>query len=166
MKQIAAKIFKYIIGDWEVFYIFKKKLKQSNQPTDDKAIQYTQKKISDEHYKISIIDNDEEICSVYVIWGDEYKYNFRNYIPLAENEAKIIDVITARKHRGKGYIGKLLIFTEQTMLDKGIDTLLARIWHSNESSKKAFGKSNWEYSGFKLKLNLFHKIPFDFVTYK
>lgn len=166
MKQLILNSTKYLTGDWEVFYIYKKKLKPSDDKTKFNTINIIQKEITEQYYKMAIIENNEEICSLCVIWGNEYKYNFRNYISVSENEAKIIDVITSKQHRGKGYVGKLLLFTENQMLEKGIDTLLARIWHSNESSKRAFEKNNWKYAGFKLKLNFFKKIPFIFTTYK
>jgi hypothetical protein len=166
MKQLILKVIKYLTGDWELFYIYKKKIKPLDDITQFDSLNIVQEKITDQYHKISINDNNEQICSLHIIWGSEYKDNFRNYIPLKKNEAKIIDVITSKKYRGKGHIGKLLSFTEEQMLTKDIDTLLARIWHSNESSKRAFEKKDWKYAGFKLKLNLLKKIPLSFTTYK
>jgi len=166
MKNLISNCIKFITGEWEIFYIYKKKLCSANEYTYNDLTQYIQKEMTDKYYKLSICENGEEICSLCVIWGNEYKDNFRNYIPLKPNEAKVIDVVTSQKHRGRGHIGKLLVYTEQVMLSKGVDTLLARIWHSNHSSKRAFEKNNWNYAGFKLKLNIFKKIPVTYMTYK
>lgn len=133
---------------------------------ENSTFKYVKKKISDEYYKVSILEGDIEVCSLRIIWGKEYKDNFRNYIPLKKYEAKIIDVFTAPNYRGKGYVGKLLIYTESEMLSKGITTLLARIWHSNKSSKKAFEKNGWAYEGFKLEIKLLNIIPMIFMSYR
>lgn len=166
MNNLLSKFLKFLTGEWVIFYIFKKEINPLSPLHINSTLKYTQKKISDEYYKISICENSTEICSLRIIWGKEYKDNFRNYIPLKPNEAKIIDVVTAKEFRGKGYIGKLLTYTENEMLSKGITTLLARIWHSNKSSKKAFEKNGWTYEGFKLEIKLLNLFPITFMSYR
>jgi len=166
MKHAIKKLLKFITGDWEMFYIYRKNIQHSNSTTSvkHKELNFITKEIGTEHYRMSLQDNRNEMCSLCVIWGNEYKVNFRNYIPLKCNEAKIIDVFTPEEYRGKGYIGKLLTHTENEMFSRGITTLLARIWHSNISSKKAFEKSGWVYAGFKLELKLLNRFPVSYSS--
>jgi ribosomal protein S18 acetylase RimI-like enzyme len=166
MKNLLSKLLKFLIGEWIIFYIFKKEINPLPPLPINRKIEYTQKRISNEYYKISIYENNTEICSLGVIWGTDYTDNFRNYIPLKQNEAKIIDVVTAKEFRGKGYVGMLLTHTESEMLSKGATTLLARVWHSNKSSKKAFQKNGWAYAGFKLELKLFNLFPISYMSYR
>lgn len=165
MKRLISKFIKILVGEWVLFLIYKKNIaipSSSSFANENQAIVFRQKKLADQYIKFYLVKDDKELCSLGVIWGKEYKENFRNYIPLKTSEAKIIDVITHSEFRGKGYIAKLFQEVEKEMRNRKINTLVARIWHSNESSKRAFEKSKWSFVGFKVELKLLKLLPLTF----
>ena len=85
---------------------------------------------------------DERIVALCVYWyGD--RYLTRNFWPLKEKEAKLVQVYTLPDVRGKGLAPMLIQYSADVMMEQGFVTLFARIWHSNHSSRKAFERSNW-----------------------
>jgi len=84
----------------------------------------------------------ERIVALCVYWyGD--RYLTRNFWPLKEKEAKLVQVYTLPEMRGKGLAPMLIQHSTDAMIRQGFVTLFARVWHSNHSSRKAFEKSNW-----------------------
>ena len=84
----------------------------------------------------------ERIVALCVYWyGD--RYLTRNFWPLKEKEAKLVQVYTLPDMRGKGLAPMLIQYSTDVMIERGFVTLFARVWHSNHSSRKAFEKSNW-----------------------
>jgi len=85
---------------------------------------------------------DGRIVALCVYWyGD--RYLTRNFWPLKEKEAKLVQLYTLPDMRGKGIAPMLIQHSTRVMLKQGFTNLFARIWHSNHSSRKAFEKSHW-----------------------
>ncbi len=151
-------VLKLLLGNWSVFYIYRKTLK----PTSEAVDSYVVKRISSEKHQLHFRVADEFVCSLVMLWGEEYKK--RNFIKLLSDEAKVISVETAKKHRGHGYAVRLLLASEAFAYSKNIKRLYARIWHSNKSSIKAFEKAGWVRHSTKVELKLFSVVPIKFTV--
>ncbi len=75
-------------------------------------------------------------------------YKKRNFWPLKEDEAKLVQISTHENFRGRGYAPLLLTYAAEAMRLKGYAKLFARIWHSNYASISAFEKAHWKYIAF------------------
>ena len=75
-------------------------------------------------------------------------YKKRNFWPLKENEAKLVQISTHENFRGRGYAPLLLAYAAEAMRLKGYTKLFARVWHSNFASISAFEKAHWQYIAF------------------
>lgn len=76
-------------------------------------------------------------------WGERYRT--RNFWPLAEREAKLVQIVTAESARGQGVAPRLLAHAAQDMAARGFGPLYARIWHSNRPSIAAFERAGWTW---------------------
>ncbi len=81
------------------------------------------------------------------LWYGEW-YRQRNFWPLKEQEAKLVQVTTGERYRGKGLGLRLLNHAAWDMSRRGFRILYARIWHSNVSSIKLFEKAGWREIAF------------------
>ena len=75
-------------------------------------------------------------------------YRKRNFWPLKEDEAKLVQISTHENFRGKGYAPLLLAYAAEAMRLQGYTKLFARVWHSNHASISAFEKAHWKYIAF------------------
>ncbi len=89
--------------------------------------------------------HQDRMVALCVFWhGNRYRTQ-RNFWPLAENEAKLVEIITLPEARGQGIAGLLIRHACNEMFAKGFRRLFARIWHNNLPSIRAFEKSGWQY---------------------
>lgn len=85
---------------------------------------------------------DGQLLGVCFFWhGDRYRT--RNFWPLAEGEAKLVQIVASEQARGQGVAGRLLREAAQDMAAHGFGPLYARIWHSNQPSIAAFERAGW-----------------------
>jgi len=75
-------------------------------------------------------------------FGD--RYALRNYWPLSELQAKLVEVYTADPYRGRGLATALIRSSAHDMHSRGFLDLFARVWHSNRPSRRAFAAAGWE----------------------
>jgi RimJ/RimL family protein N-acetyltransferase len=85
---------------------------------------------------------DGRIAAVCYYWHGP-QYRTRNFWPLADDEAKLVQVVTAPEFRGRGLATNLIVHSSAEMHRHGFRNLYARIWHSNTSSLKAFRRAGW-----------------------
>jgi GNAT superfamily N-acetyltransferase len=71
------------------------------------------------------------------------RYQERNFWPLSEREAKLVQVVTTAEMRGRGVARRLIESSANDMLSRGFTRLYARIWHSNAPSLAAFSAAGW-----------------------
>jgi GNAT superfamily N-acetyltransferase len=71
-------------------------------------------------------------------------YRKRNFWPLADHEAKLVQLFVLPEMRGRGIGRSLIQFAAQHLLGKGFKRLYARIWGSNTPSLRAFQQSGWQ----------------------
>jgi RimJ/RimL family protein N-acetyltransferase len=83
-----------------------------------------------------------EILGVCVFWFGE-RYATRNFWPLREGEAKLVQIVVVPEARGRGIAGSLIAVALPAMSRAGFRTCYARVWHSNAPSLKAFLKAGW-----------------------
>ncbi len=75
-------------------------------------------------------------------WAGE-RYKRRNFWPLADDEAKLVQIVTLPEMRGRGIAGDLIAWSSRAMFAQGFRQLFARIWHSNKPSWRAFERAHW-----------------------
>jgi RimJ/RimL family protein N-acetyltransferase len=86
--------------------------------------------------------HEGELVALCVYWfGDRYRT--RNFWPLEEGEAKLVQIVVAPQARGKGVASRLIARSRDDMLGRGFRRTYARIWHSNVPSLRAFERAGW-----------------------
>lgn len=85
---------------------------------------------------------DSTLVGVCFFWHGE-RYTLRDFWPLAEREAMLVQIVTSVQARGRGVAGVLIPFATEQMTDRGFDRLFARVWYSNQPSWKAFSRAGW-----------------------
>jgi GNAT superfamily N-acetyltransferase len=75
-------------------------------------------------------------------WGETYR-RLRGFWPVADGEAKLVQIITNSDFRGRGIGSRLIAAASSQMLQRGFTSIYARIWHSNVASQKAFTHAGW-----------------------
>lgn len=81
------------------------------------------------------------VAACHYWYGDRYRT--RNFWPLAEDEAKLVQIVTAPRARGKGIATALIAYSANEMFRLGFNRLYARVWHSNVPSLSAFERAGW-----------------------
>jgi GNAT superfamily N-acetyltransferase len=74
-------------------------------------------------------------------WGSRYLN--RNFWPLSDGEAKLVQITVAAAFRRRGVATRLVEYSAAEMMDRGFSALYARIWHSHTSSMAVFEKAGW-----------------------
>lgn len=94
-----------------------------------------------------------ELVAAAVVWyGDTYARR-RGFWPLSPGEAKLVQITTDERHRGRGIAPELLKQTARHMRMLGYEKLYARVWHSNRSSIAAFRKAGWVCVAFVVEIH-------------
>ena len=97
---------------------------------------------------------DGQLAGVCFYWFGE-RYKPRGFWPLAQGEAKLVQIIVSPAVRGRGVAQKLIQASSRAMSDAGFSSLYARVWHSNGPSLRAFEKAGWLRTAFVLDFNPF-----------
>lgn len=91
------------------------------------------------------------ICSFWVAGHSRMPSRFST---LKENEAVMVDLLTASQSRGKGYASAITRFAENDLYRKGYTRLWTWVWHSNNPSICVFKKAGWNYTHLLLEFQL------------
>lgn len=97
---------------------------------------------------------NEQLVGVCFYWHAD-RYRQRNFWPLQDNEAKLVQVIVQPELRGRGAASALIKYSAEVMCNRGFSSLYARIWHSNLQSVRAFQRSGWQRIAFVIEINPF-----------
>ena len=89
------------------------------------------------------IDVHGELASVCWYWYGAHYQKQRGFITLPAKGAKLVQIVTAQQFRGRGLATTLIAGSAHAMHSQGFETLLARVWHTNHSSRRAFRKAGW-----------------------
>lgn len=110
--------------------------------------------------------SDGRIVGICCYWSGEL-YRRRNFWPLKEDEAKLVQIVVDPEFRGKGIATALIRHSCADMAQRGVRRCFARIWHSNEPSIRAFEKADWKHVATVVELspfNLGRRLRFVFRT--
>lgn len=94
-------------------------------------------------YAYACLEGERIVALCFFWYGDRYRT--RNFWPLAEQEAKLVQIVTLPEQRGKGIASALILYACGDMRHQGFLRLYARIWHSNGSSLRAFQRAGWSH---------------------
>ena len=95
---------------------------------------------------------DDQIAGLCIYWHGE-RYRKRNFWPLKDREAKLVQIVTLPGYRGAGIATELIILSCMDVLKNGFDKTYARIWHSNTPSIRAFERAGWSRLALVFELN-------------
>jgi len=73
------------------------------------------------------------------------RYASRNFWPLAADEAKLVQLVTAEAFRGRGIGSQLIAYSGRAMGEHGFSRVYCRVWHSHAASRAAVRKAGWTY---------------------
>jgi RimJ/RimL family protein N-acetyltransferase len=93
-------------------------------------------------YAYGCIEKSRIVGVCYVWYGERYRA--RNYWPLSDDEAKIVQLITIPEMRGRGIGTDLIAYSANDILQKGFRRIYSRVWHSNLPSCRAMRSAGWE----------------------
>jgi GNAT superfamily N-acetyltransferase len=96
---------------------------------------------------------DSRIVGLCFFWYGE-GYRKRNFWPLADQEANLVQLFVLPEMRGRGIGRNLIQFAIQDMFRKGFKRVYARIWRSNTSSLQAFRHAGWNHIATVIELSL------------
>ena len=108
-----------------------------------------------ESYAYACFDGDSIVGVCFYWFGDRYRT--RNFWPLENGEAKLVQIISLSAMRGRGVAAALVDASSRDMVKKGFRQLYARIWHSNLPSLRAFEKAGWARIAFVLEVHPFRR---------
>ncbi|WP_074859921.1 GNAT family N-acetyltransferase [Nitrosospira briensis] len=97
---------------------------------------------------------DSEIVGLCFFWHGE-RYRKRNFWPLAEAEAKLVQMIVLPEMRGRGIARSLIKFATREMSRQGFKHMYARIWWSNTPSLRAFKHAGWKRIATVIEISIF-----------
>ena len=86
--------------------------------------------------------NDSRIVGLCFFWHGS-RYSARNFWPLEEKAAKLVQIIVLPEMRGRGIASRLIEYSTHEMSRLGFKYLYARIWWSNKPSLHAFERAGW-----------------------
>lgn len=96
--------------------------------------------------------DDDRIAGLCFYWFG-HRYLQRNFWPLADGEAKLVQIISHPDMRGRGIATQLVVSSLQDMVQHGFCRAYARIWHSNTPSIRAFERAGWVRVALILEIN-------------
>ena len=95
---------------------------------------------------------DDRIVGVCFYWFGE-RYRSRNFWPLADGEAKLVQIISLPEMRSRGIATRLIAASSQDIIQKGFSRSYARIWHSHTASLRAFERAGWKRVALVVEIN-------------
>jgi RimJ/RimL family protein N-acetyltransferase len=162
LKKIIKNLLNIVFSEYEIFKIFCFRKQKNLVQADESKFKYIELSEADfKHYDSGLLKKNKsyigkealgfaclyqgDVVGVCFFWFGN-RYLQRNFIPLKDNEVKLVQIETLENMRGKGVAPNLIAYSCQQIFNKGFETLYARIWHSNTPSIKSFTKANWQYS--------------------
>jgi len=171
MKGVAKKLAQTILGEYSAYYVYARSVEggSSAQPeatlpfrvewVDESVIQCSPDPLIREQagyagpgsHAYACFDGDRIVSICFYWFGDRYLK--RNFWPLADGEAKLVQIVSLPEIRGRGVATKLIKSSFQDMMEKGFSRIYARIWHSNTPSIRAFERAGWMRVALVLEIN-------------
>jgi RimJ/RimL family protein N-acetyltransferase len=160
-KALARKLALILLGDYAAYYVYAgfavegrlaepdNELSFRIEPVDLAAILASPDSLiqNQAHYlgpgaEAYACVRDGRIAGVCIYWhGDRYRK--RNFWPLKDGEAKLVQIVSVPAMRGRGVASALIAASCRDMCSRGFQRMYARIWHSNVQSWRAFERAGW-----------------------
>lgn len=161
MKRILKSLAKFFLGEYALYHIYRCEPALLPRPTpvaqnrrfsrvDQAEILSSADRVvldqigycGPDSQAYACLEDARIIGLCFFWWGARYRT--RNFWPLAEGEAKLVQIIVLPQMRGQGVAAQLITYATADMFAQGYSRLYARIWHSHASSLKAFSRAGWQ----------------------
>ena len=86
----------------------------------------------------------ELVCLQWIWHGKDY-HEKRNFWPLAQGEAKSVQLVTVPAEHNKGLATLVKLFSAGELSREGFRKLYSRIWWSNKASMRVSEKAGWHH---------------------
>lgn len=160
MKELVKKLIHMLCGDYSIYYIYSQS--HEDLPTfSEKTTTFSVKRVDAAAIESSAdslireqvgytgadtrayacFDNDRIVGVCFYWFGNRYLE--RNFWPLANREAKLVQIISLPDMRGCGVATLLVSSSFRDMMRQKFHRIYARIWHSNIPSLRAFERAGW-----------------------
>ncbi|MFZ6748700.1 GNAT family N-acetyltransferase [Undibacterium sp. Ren11W] len=176
MKQLLKSLAKILLGDYAVYYIYTRSAKDFSLhdskssaafkviPVDAAEILKSQDPLIRQQVGYSGVGANAYAClegqrivGLCFYWFGE-RYQERNFWPLLEHEAKLVQIISLAEMRGRGIASRLIQSSCQDLLEQGFVQVYSRIWHSNIPSIKAFERAGWVRISLVIEINPLRRV--------
>lgn len=171
MKQLLKALAKLLLGEYALYYIYTRSTKDAPLPhsklpcaftvlavdatmilkSEDPLILQQVGYLGSGTFAYACLEG-ERIVGVCFYWFGE-RYRERNFWPLLEREAKLVQIISLAEMRGRGIASRLIELSCQDLLAQKFERVYARIWHSNLPSIKAFERAGWKRISLVIEIN-------------
>lgn len=101
-------------------------------------------------------ENGRLVAGCWFWFGERYKS--RNFWPLSEGDAKLVQISTGKAWRGRGVGPALIKYASAEMARRGFDRLFARVWVTHSASRSAFRKAGWRKAALVVSLRPFRRL--------
>lgn len=175
MKEMLKHVLRLLLGEYSIYRIYTRETADAPPARSPKSAGFTVREITatellaspdhiireqafylgNESIGFACYDGARIVGVCFYWFGARYKT--RNFWPLAERQAKLVQVITLPEMRGREVAPTLVAMSTSAMRDKGFERNFARIWHSNTPSLRAFGRAGWSYVSTVVEINPFRR---------
>lgn len=164
MKNFLKQLVHFLLGEYAIYHIYTCPTGASAPPHSPKTVRFTMREIGaveladsadklireqagyfgEDSIAFACLDGERIVGVCFYWFGARYKKE-RNFWPLAEHQAKLVQIITLPEMRGREVATTLVALSTYAMREKGFERNFARIWHSNTPSVRAFTRAGWRY---------------------
>jgi ribosomal protein S18 acetylase RimI-like enzyme len=173
MKEALKKIAGAVCGKYQLVRIYRKDLEESviDSPGTLRFMDIDERKALSEFgsedvkshawyggpnaFGYGVMQGQHFVCACWY-WTKGHKGLPAQFFPqLQDDEAVMVDLVTAGNMRGRGYASALIGYSEERLKAAGFSRLWTWVWHSNWPSIRTFEKSGWTYTGFLVEVQPF-----------
>jgi RimJ/RimL family protein N-acetyltransferase len=171
MKELLKRLLHLLLGEYGLYRIYTRPTADAPPPRSEKSSGFTVREIGaaellaspDQLVREQAGYLGEDACAFACFDGARIvgvcfywfgaRYRKRNFWPLADGQAKLVQVVTLPEMRGREVAPTLVALSTHAMRDKGFERTFARIWHSNTPSLRAFARAGWTYVSTVVEIN-------------
>lgn len=165
IKQVAKCLARALLGDYGIYYVYR----ATATPTTvsdttvgaigaaevaaarDELIAVQADYAGEGARAFAVCEHGTPLAVCFYWFGERYRQ--RGFWPLADDEAKLVQIVTAPGARGRGLATTLIAGSAAAMRDQGWSQLYARVWHSNDPSWRAFERAGWQRVALVVEVN-------------
>lgn len=171
VKEFAKKLARMLLGEYSAYHIYASPSEGflaprtgTNEtfrvaPVDEDAVNSSNEALIREQlgyagpgaHAYACFDGDRVVGICFYWFGTRYLK--RNFWPLLDGEAKLVQIISLPEMRGRGVASLLIESSCRDMMSRGFGRAYARIWHSNKPSLRAFERAHWRRIALVIELN-------------